>query len=90
MYENTAREMAKQIAQSHEECLREQLAELISRNLLVAEFGPWQLVSDQSNPHMFSFRQKVNLKLKDQEYIEKLERENKEMREIIERICKYV
>lgn len=72
------------MAAAHENALREQLSDLVSRGLLVVEIGPQVLVQECDGK--VTVRQSINLQLKDREYIEKLERENKEMREIIERL----
>lgn len=89
-------DIAKKVATAHEKEITSQLNELISRNLLVVEtLGP-TLVQDQfgPNPYEVTVKTAVRLKLKDQEYIEQLEKENNidvfEVIEILDRNPSYV
>ena len=57
-----------------------QLKEFVDRGLIVAEYSkPVMTMAPESNEYHYS--QVVTLKLKDQDYIEHLEKENKELRE---------
>lgn len=73
-----------------ESIILSQLNELISRGLLVIESTQPVLVADydlyhngtfnRDKPYNIRLQQMVKLKLKDQEYIEKLEKENEELK----------
>lgn len=73
----TAMEMVKQISAQKEALIMEQLNELISRGLLVVEQTEPVLIEEydpMTNLPRVEFKQSIKLKLKDQEYIEQLER----------------
>lgn len=84
--------MADEIYKQTEALILEQLNELISRGLLVIEKGPMSLTtydshfSNVGDPHKIKVSQTVKLKLKDQEYIERLEKENVDLRAILRSI----
>jgi len=75
-------DVAMDIAKQQEELILESLGELITRGLLVVEktqpvlVGRWERDRDK---YTVELRQNIKLVLKDQEYIEKLEKENKEL-----------
>lgn len=75
------------VAQQTENAILEQLNDFISRGLLVVETqGPTLIQEATPTGSVLKVRNTTKLKLKDQEYIQKLETENKELREIIERL----
>lgn len=74
-----------EIERQKEALLLEQLNELVKRDLLVIEQTQPVLVRDSASDGLV-FRQSVRLVLKDQEYIQKLEKENKELKEYKEKV----
>lgn len=75
-------EMSKIIADimhQEENLILVQLQDLIKRGLLVVERGPAILVEDFMSNNI-QLRQTITLTVKDKEYIEKLERENHELK----------
>ena len=78
-----ASELAKKVAEAQEKEIMSQLNEFISRNAIVVEsIGP-VLVQDHfsNNPHEVKVQTAIRLKLKDQDYIEELEKEIKYLRD---------
>ena len=63
----------------------EQLNDLISRRLLVVVMGQPTLVRYENSDRV-ELRQTCQLVLKDKEYIEKLEKENTELKEKLDKI----
>lgn len=80
-------EVSREAAKQTESLIMEQLNELISRGLLVIEMTKPMIVHDQ-NTAKICLHQGVRLLLKDQEYVEKLENENRAMKEQLEQINK--
>jgi hypothetical protein len=74
-----------ELLKQQEMILIDQLNELISRDLLVVESHQPVLTRSEDSGQV-QLRQTVKLKLKDQEYIEKLEKENKTLKERINAI----
>lgn len=79
------KQLSKQVAKSTESAILEQLDELVSRNLLVIEQQQPVLVRS-SNSGTMEVQSSVRVLLKDQEYIEKLEKENKELQEKLSKV----
>lgn len=79
--QNTIKEICKQ----KESLILESLNELVSRGLLVLHETEPVLVQDYDT-HTIKLLQKVKLVLKDQEYIESLEKKLKEQQEILDQI----
>ncbi len=78
-----ATELAKYVYEATEKEITAQLNELVSRGLLVVETqGPF--LSAEPYNHHVSVRLAVRLKLKDQEYIEGLEKEITELKAVID------
>lgn len=75
----------QRLMKSQENLLMEQLKELVDRDLLVIETTTPVIVRDVDSDQ-FSLKQMVRFKLKDQEYIEKLEKENFELKAQIENL----
>lgn len=67
------------IMSQKESIILNQLNDLISRGLLVVEEGTSVLTYSEHSSKI-ELNQSINLKLKDQDYIEQLERENKELK----------
>ena len=80
-----ASDLAFEVAKQTEESILAQLNDFISRGLLEIEMGPITFVSSDISMRV-EVRQRVALKLKDKEYIQKLEAENKELRDLIVKI----
>ena len=78
-------EILEDLSKHREEIILEQLNELISRNLLVIELTQMTLTQDYESDKL-KVSQGVRLVLKDQEYIEKLEKENSELKLKLETI----
>lgn len=81
--------IAAQVASKTQSCILDQLNDFISRGLIEIQMGPMTFVhSDDfaSNKNEVRIAQSCKLVLKDREYIEKLESENKELREVLMRL----
>jgi len=80
-----AGEIARKVARQTEDSIVGQLSDLVKRDLLVLELGELQLVTD---PYTLDIqvRQTVKLHLKNREYIEGLEKQNAELKEIIQKL----
>lgn len=83
MFENNyIQSITNDLYKQKDNIILEQLNDLISRDLLIVEETQPVLVRDfESNK--ITLRQSVRLVLKDKEYIEKLERENKELKDTL-------
>jgi ribosome-interacting GTPase 1 len=84
---NVITELANNFAKEKEATILAQLNEFISRGLLVVEQGPMVMVHERSftSGNGVKIEQAVNLKLKDQEYVEKLEWEVRILEEKIKK-----
>ena len=84
-YTNT---LIKNVLKQQEQIILEQLGELIDRKLLVLESTQPVLTThyEPGGKTVLKLDQACRLVLKDQEYIEKLEKENAELKDIIERL----
>lgn len=80
--DNLAQELIKQSAKKQEEYILSQLNEFISRGLIVVERTQVTFIRDEMSNEI-KISQGIRLVLKDQEYIEKLEKENKELKNLI-------
>jgi hypothetical protein len=78
--------IAAQIADQTEGVILEQLSELVKRGILVIEKGPMILTSNAREPFKIEVNQVVRLVLKDRDYIETLEKDNAEMKDLINRM----
>lgn len=84
--EDLTMEIVKGLMKQKEAIIFEQLQELISRGLLVVEETEPVLVCSESFTHSYpeiKLMQSVKLKLKDQEYVEKLEARVKELEKLL-------
>lgn len=77
---NAIEGLVKQVNKMTEKSLGLQLNEMIKKGLLVVEYGQHHLVDDVASQEI-QFRQEVKLKLRDAEYIKKLEDENTLLKE---------
>lgn len=77
-------DVAAHVAKETESLILAQLNEHISRGLIVIEQTQPQLVSHADNPNKIEIRMSVRLKLKEQEYIESLEKNLKVAVEALE------
>ncbi len=75
--------MANEVSNSTASAILKELNDLVSRGLLVIELGEGALVHDYSRANSLQYCQKVKVVLKDKEYIEKIEAENKELKDKI-------
>lgn len=81
----SATDIMKLAAEQSEKVVLAQLNDFISRGLIVLEStGP--LLTRSSDSDKIEMRYACNLVLKDKEYILKLEKENKEMKELLEKL----
>jgi hypothetical protein len=84
-------ELINEVLRQQESILLEQLGDLVTHGLLVCQSGPPQIIRE-SDPYggggvyKFKLVQSVKFVLRDAEYIAKLEAENKEMKDIIQRL----
>lgn len=82
-------EIAMDIAKQKENLILESLGDLVTKGLLIIEqtepvvVGQWNY---EQGKYIVSLKQKINLALKDKEYIQKLEKENQELRNQINTI----
>lgn len=84
----SASDVAKEVSKKTESEILRQLNEHISRGLIVIEQTQPQFVSTPEDPNKIEIRTSVRLKLKDQEYIEKLECDNKNLKDALDGIYK--
>jgi len=73
------RDLMEKLSDDTDKKLMQQLNWLVSRGLLVVELGPMTIVQEAHTPYLRA-EQTVELVLKDKEYIERLEKENTELR----------
>lgn len=78
-FEQMTKQIAKQVAAAQESAIMGQLNELVSRGLLVVELTQMTLHQDGLSGEV-KVSQGCRLVLKDQEYVERLEKENKELK----------
>ena len=76
------RHVSQKIAKNTESIILEQLNELVKRGAIVVEQGE-VLLTREADSNEIKVSQKIALKLKDQEYIEKLEKINSKLQETI-------
>jgi hypothetical protein len=94
---STLSKIVRDLLAERDKAILDQLNELIERDLLVVEYGPMTLIKavpefrheKELDYPKIELRQTVKLKLKEQEYIMKLEAENKKMKEIIDKLKMY-
>lgn len=85
-----ASDLMKRVAKATELSILEQMNEFVKRGLIVIEqVGP-TLYEDPTQPYTLKVHTSVKLKLKEQEYIEKLERENQFYKDQIAEIKSWV
>ena len=80
----SASDVAAYVAKETESLILAQLNEHISRGLIVVEQTQPQFISHADNPNKVEIRTSVRLKLKEQEYVEKLEKNIKVAVEALE------
>lgn len=80
--EGLVKEVHAAILEGIEKSLLGQLTDLVSRGVLVVEYGDYTFFQADDSDNLV-FRQPVTLKLKDQEYIERLEFESAALKEIL-------
>lgn len=82
---NYLSKIIEDIGLQKEALIMKELNELISRGLLVLEETEMKLVRDQDS-NAIKLSQGIVIKLKDQEYIEQLEKENSMMKEKLDKL----
>lgn len=80
-------DVSKMVSQETENKILKQLSWFIERNLLVIHSSQPVLTYDEFSREL-KVSQQVELVLKDKEYVEKLEKENSEMKDLLERLKK--
>jgi len=80
-----AEDLSRKVAKNTEISIMSQLNDFISRGLIEVRTGQAILVQSTDRAEI-DYRQTVELVLKDKEYIEQLEEENKKLRELIGQI----
>lgn len=75
--------VAEELNKNTENAVLEELNELVSRGILVLHRGPTVVVQDPFS-NKIEIRQKVRVVLSNQEYVERLESENKKMKNILD------
>ena len=83
--ECVVKELTHDIHQATEKAMLDQLNDFVSRGLIVVEMTQPILVQD-FNSSEIKIQQQVRLTLKDKEYILKLEKENQEMKDLLDAI----
>ncbi len=86
---NIATQIARQAADATETAILEQLNDFVSRGLIELKLGP-QVITQDMHSAKLNIAQSVSLVLKDKEYIEKLETENKQLKELIKKMKEVV
>lgn len=82
--DNIASELAKKVATETEKTILQQLNDFISRGLIEVEITQPVFVQDKST-NTVTYKSAVNLKLKDRDYILKLEEKVKLLEELVEK-----
>lgn len=81
--------ITKEMYRQTENLVLEHLNDLVSRDLIRIEYGPKSFVHDFDSGKVI-IQQTVKLTLKDKEYIEKLEKVNKELKEALDKITNVI
>jgi hypothetical protein len=82
-------DVIRDVMQQSQQIILDQLGDLVKKGLLVVHSdGPMlaREIDPSSDSYKFKLVGSVRLELKDQGYIQKLEQENKEMRELLEQM----
>jgi len=82
---DSAEKVAKVVGEAREKSILSQLNDFISRGLIDVQVKGQQFVMAHDSPAI-EYREVVELVLKDKEYIEKLEKENTELKAYVEEI----
>jgi len=84
MHYDSTENIAREISKATEASIMAQLNDFISRGLIIVEHGPMSFTRNPlKDPYKINIEQTVSLKLKDKEYIEKLEAENKRYKDLL-------
>lgn len=83
--QSVVKELYRDIHEATEKGVLDQLNDFVKRGLIVVEMTQPVLVQDMHSTEI-KIQQYVKLTLKDKEYIEKLEKENQEMKDLLETI----
>jgi|LakMenE01Jun11ns_1017448.scaffolds.fasta_scaffold9353858_1 hypothetical protein len=84
---DSAEKLAKAVTKAREESILSQLNDFISRELIEVRIMGTQFVRIPDSTAI-EYREVVKLVLKDREYIEKIEKENAELKSYVEEIKK--
>ena len=82
---NSATKIAKEVAQQTEAKILEQLEDFVKRDLIEIEVSDLEIVQGPLSGKL-EVRRRVNLRLKDREYIERLEKENADFKKALEHL----
>lgn len=80
LYDANTKDITESIVKNTEIKLLEQLNDFISRGLIEVHYGPSTFFRDPGKGDTVTYSQEVTLVLKDKEYIETLEEENKKLK----------
>ena len=79
------RKLVETAASAREEAVLAHLRDLVEKGILVMKVDDWTFFRDELSNQLV-YKEKVELQLNAQEYIDKLEKENSEMKEYIKEI----
>ena len=85
IYTSSLISLSEKVAAETEKEIISQLNDFISRNLIEIQTGPLTFVQSMQTSTV-EVRRSVKLVLKDKEYVEKLEKENSELKDLIAKI----
>jgi len=80
---DSAMDVAREVSKATEASIVAQLNDFISRGLIEVKMGPMSFVRDSFHGNTVTVSQTCELVLKDKEYIERLENENKKLKELL-------
>ena len=80
-------EILDDLGKQKEAIILDQLGDMLKRGLLIVESTQPVLIKDEFSDKI-TLKQSIRLTLRDKEYIEKLEKENAEYKDLIERLNK--
>lgn len=80
----SASELSEEIAKQTEKAILNQLNDFIKRDLIHVKYGPFVFVREPDSATI-TYKQTVELCLKDREYVEYLEEDNKKLRGLLKK-----
>jgi hypothetical protein len=82
-----ASRVAREVAVETENVILDQMNDFVSRNLIEIEQSDLQLIREDDG--RLKMGRTVKLRLKDKEYIQRIENENREMRHLLARLAEF-